>query len=236
MSGTKSLPRIEPTQLPASATGKKARLLIVDDHPTMREGLIRVIGREADLQVCGETGSARQVLGLIESSAPDLVLLDISLGPDNGIELIKDIKIRYPHLLVLVHSMHEDSVYAGRSLRAGARGYVAKNEPPDNLLKAIREVLSGEIYLNAALTKQILHTLTADEHQTGASPFGVLSDREFEVFEMMGKGFVTKEIAATLHLSPKTVQAHRDHIREKMAFKDAASLLRFAIRWTEAQS
>jgi DNA-binding NarL/FixJ family response regulator len=202
----------------------------------MREGLIRVLERESDLQVCGETGHARQALEIVESSKPDLVLLDLSLGADNGIELIKDLRIRHPLVHVLVHSMHEDSVYAGRALRAGAKGYVAKSEPPENLLQAIRDVMKGEIYLNPALTKEILHTLAADDHQKGASPFGVLSDREFEVFEMMGKGFVTKEIAATLHLSHKTVQAHRDHIREKMGFKDAATLLRFAIRWSEAQS
>ncbi len=213
----------------------KAGILIVEDHPTMREGLVRVIERENDLQVAGEADSASRALQCLAAAEPDLVLLDISLGDDNGIELIKDIKLRHPQLPVLVHSMHEDSVYAGRALRAGAKGYVTKSEPPANLLKAIREVLRGEIYLNELLTRQILRTLAADEHQTGASPFGVLSDREFEVFEMLGKGFVTKEIAATLHLSQKTVQAHRDHIREKMGFKDATSLLRFAIRWTEAQ-
>lgn len=236
MKVNKSLPTEKAASVAEAASPKRAGVLIVEDHPTMREGLVRVIERESDLQVCGQTDSASRALQLIESSKPDLVLLDISLGNENGIELIKDIKIRYPQLVVLVHSMHEDSVYAGRSLRAGAKGYVTRNEPPENLLKAIREVLRGEIYLNETLTKQILHTLGADEHQKGASPFGVLSDREFEVFEMLGKGFVTKEIAAQLHLSQKTVQAHRDHIREKMAFKDAASLLRFAIRWTEAQS
>jgi len=230
------LPRGETTTMVEATTARRAGVLIVDDHPTMREGLFRVIDQESDLQVSGQTDSAPRALQLIESSKPDLVLLDISLGNDNGIELLKDIRTRYPQLLILVHSMHEDSVYAGRSLRAGAKGYVAKSEPTENLLKAIREVLRGEIYLSEILNKQILHTLVADEHQKGASPFGVLSDREFEVFEMMGKGFVTKEIAAQLHLSQKTVQAHRDHIREKMAFKDAASLLRFAIRWTEAQS
>lgn len=236
MNTSKSLSGNDPISSSKTPKPTRAKILIVDDHPTMREGLIRVIEREADLQICGETGNARQALEIVESSTPDLVLLDLSLGKDNGIELIKDLRIRHPLLQVLVHSMHEDSVYAGRALRAGARGYVTKSEPPGNILQAIREVLEGEIYLNPALTKEVLHTLVADDHQKGASPFGVLSDREFEVFEMMGKGFVTKEIAATLHLSQKTVQAHRDHIREKMGFTDAASLLRFAIRWTEAQS
>jgi len=235
MNASKSAPESDPISSSRATTPKRSKVLIVDDHPTMREGLIRVIERESDLQVCGDTGTAREALETVESSRPDLVLLDLSLGKDNGIELVKDLRIRHPLVLVLVHSMHEDSVYAGRALRAGAKGYVSKNESSENLLKAIREVLQGEIYLNPTLTKQVLHTLAADDHQKGASPFGVLSDREFEVFEMMGKGFVTKEIAATLHLSQKTVQAHRDHIREKMGFKDAAALLRFAIRWTEAQ-
>ncbi len=226
-------PTLQTLQAPMS---NRPRLVIVDDHPTMREGIVRVLEREPDLLVCGATGSARQALELIESSKPDLVLLDISLGKENGIELIKDLRRRFPEVRVLVHSMHENSVYASRALRAGAKGYVTKSEPPENLLRAIREVLSGEIYLNPALTKEILHTLAADDHQQNASPFGVLSDREFEVFEMMGQGLVTKEIAAALHLSHKTVQAHRDHIREKMGFKDAASLLRFSIRWAEAQS
>jgi len=236
MNTTKTLLGDPSASSPTPTAPKRAKVLIVDDHPTMREGLIRVIERESDLQICGETGSAREALEIVQKCKPDIVLLDLSLGKENGIEVIKDLRIRHPLLVVLVHSMHEDSVYAGRALRAGARGYVTKSEPPGNILKAIREVLEGEIYLNPALTKEVLHTLVADDHQKGASPFGVLSDREFEVFEMMGKGFVTKEIAATLHLSQKTVQAHRDHIREKMGFKDAASLLRFAIRWTEAQS
>lgn len=236
MNANQTLPEDNLTGLAVATKPNRAKVLIVDDHPTMREGLVRVIEREADLQVCGETGNAREAMEIVQASKPDLVLLDLSLGKDNGIELIKDLRIRHPLVVVLVHSMHEDSLYAGRALRAGARGYVTKSEPPGNILKAIREVLAGEIYLNPALTKEVLHTLVADDHQKGASPFGVLSDREFEVFEMMGKGFVTKEIAATLHLSQKTVQAHRDHIREKMGLRDAASLLRFAIRWTEAQS
>ena len=235
MRAENSLLRSEVTR-PLGAAKSQKRVLIVDDHPTMREGLFRVIEREADLKVCGEAGSAPRALQLIESSKPDVVLLDISLGNHNGIELTEAIVTRHRQLVVLVHSMHEDPVYAQRSLRAGAKGYVAKSEPPENLVKAIRAVLQGEIYLNETIAKQLLHTLTVDMRSKGASPFGVLSDREFQVFEMIGKGLPTREIAATLHLSQKTVQAHRDHIREKMRFKDAAALLRYAIRWTEAQS
>jgi DNA-binding NarL/FixJ family response regulator len=215
---------------------KKTRVLLVEDHPTMREGLIRVIEREADLTVCSQAACIRQALEMIESSNPDIAVVDISLGGENGIELLKDIKLRYPHLPVLVHSMHDESVYAERSLRAGAKGYVSKKEPPQKLLQAIREVLHGEIFLSTAMTRQILHSVGADKVNRKTSPFRELSDREFEVFELTGQGLGTKEIAGTLHLSEKTVQAHRDHIRQKLNLPDGRGLTRFAIRWVESQS
>ena len=152
--------------MPSRPRKLQTRVLIVDDHPTMREGLIRVIEREADLQVCGEADSAPQAVQMIESTKPDLVLLDISLGKHNGIELTEEIVGRSPRLIVLMHSMHEDPVYAQRSLRAGAKGYVAKSEPPENLLKAIRAVLQGEIYLNEAIAKQ-LYDLRETSLRTG---------------------------------------------------------------------
>jgi len=144
--------------MPSRSRKLQKRVLIVDDHPTMREGLIRVIEREADLQVCGEADSAPQAVQMIKSTKPDLVLLDISLGKHNGIELTAEIVSRSPQLMVLMHSMHEDPLYAQRSLRAGARGYVAKSEPPENLLKAIRAVLQGETYLNETIAKQLSAT------------------------------------------------------------------------------
>lgn len=218
------------------AKAKKTKVLLVDDHPTMREGLIRVIERESDLTVCSQAACIRQALEMIESSTPDVAVVDISLGGENGIELIKDIKVRYPHLPVLVHSMHDESVYAERSLRAGAKGYISKQESPQKLLQAIREVLRGEIFLSAAMTRQILHAVGSDRSDRKTSPFRELSDREFEVFELTGQGLGTKEIAGTLHLSEKTVQAHRDHIRQKLNLADGRGLTRFAIRWVESQS
>lgn len=215
---------------------KKTRVLLVDDHPTMREGLIRVIEREVDLTVCGEAESIQRALEMIEASKPDIAVVDISLGGQNGIELIKDIKIRYSQLPVLVHSMHDESVYAERSLRAGAKGYISKKEPPQKLLQAIREVLQGEISLSEAMTRQILHAVGADRPDRKTSPFRELSDREFEVFELTGQGLGTKEIAGALHVSEKTVQAHRDHIRQKLDLPDGRGLTRFAIRWVESQS
>ena len=225
----------EPRPLPAVESGK-ARVLLVDDHPTMREGLIRVIEREADLMVCSEAESIQRALEKVESSKPDIAVVDISLAGQNGLELIKDIKVRYPQLPVLVHSMHDESVYAERSLRAGAKGYISKKEPPQKLLQAIREVLQGEISLSVIMTRQILHAVGADRSDRKTSPFRELSDREFEVFELTGQGLGTKEIANALHLSEKTVQAHRDHIRQKLDLPDGRGLTRFAIRWVESQS
>ena len=225
----------ESTSLQATKV-KKIKVLLVDDHPTMREGLIRVIERESDLTVCSQAACIQQALEMIESSTPDIAVVDISLGGENGIELIKDIKVRHPQLPVLVHSMHDESVYAERSLRAGAKGYISKQEPPQKLLQAIREVLRGEIFLSTAMTRQILHSVGSDRTNKKTSPFSELSDREFEVFELTGQGLGTKEIAGTLHLSEKTVQAHRDHIRQKLNLPDGRGLTRFAIRWVESQS
>lgn len=236
MSLKKSSPKDNaPKPLPVTKL-VKTRVLLVDDHPTMREGLIRVIEREADLTVCGEAESIQRALEMIEFIKPDVAVVDISLGGHNGLELIKDIKIRHPQLSVLVHSMHDESVYAERALRAGAKGYISKNEPPQKLLQAIRDVLKGEIFLSAAMTRQILHAVGADRADRKTSPFRELSDREFEVFELTGQGLGTKEIAGTLHLSEKTVQAHRDHIRQKLNLPDGRSLTGFAIRWVESQS
>lgn len=220
--------------LPAAAKGK-TRVLLVEDHPTMREGLIRVIEREADLTVCGEAETIQRALEMIASSSPDIAVVDITLGGQNGIELIKDIKVRHPRLPVLVHSMHDESVYAERALRAGAKGYISKKEPAQKLLQAIREVIRGEIFLSEAVTRQILHAVGADQSVGKASPFRALSDREFEVFELTGQGLGTKEIAGALHLSEKTVQAHRDHIRQKLNLPDGRGLTRLATRWVEAQ-
>lgn len=220
--------------LPAAAKGK-TRVLLVEDHPTMREGLIRVIEREADLTVCGEAETIQRALAMIESAKPDIAVVDISLGGQNGIELIKDIRVRYPRLPVLVHSMHDESVYAERSLRAGAKGYISKKEPAHKLLQAVRDVIRGEIFLSEAITRQILHAVGADQSVGKASPFRELSDREFEVFELTGQGLGTKEIAGALHLSEKTVQAHRDHIRQKLNLPDGRGLTRLATRWVESQ-
>lgn len=214
---------------------KRARILVVDDHPTMREGLARVIDETSDLIVCAQAESIHRALELIETTQPDLVIVDITLRRENGIELIKDLKIRHPKLPVLVHSMHDEQVYAQRSLRAGARGYLMKHEPPSKLLHAIRQMLAGEIYLSETMTRQMLHHVADSPFAKGVSPVERLSDRELQVFEKLGQGRRTKEIAAELHLSIKTVQTYCEHLKEKLQLKDATSLARFAVQWVESQ-
>lgn len=213
----------------------RACIVVVDDHPIVREGLIRVIDQTDDLAVCGQAEGIPQALALIEKSQPALVIVDIALGGQNGIELIKDIKIRLPNLPVLVHSMYDESLYAERCLRAGAKGYVMKQEPPTTLLKAVRRILSGEVYLSEAMTKQLLWRISDGGPGKGGSPAELLSDRELEVFELLGRGYRTQEIAKELHLSDKTIQTHREHIKEKLNIPDAVNLVRQAVRWVESQ-
>jgi DNA-binding NarL/FixJ family response regulator len=214
---------------------KRARIVVVDDHPTMREGLARVIDETGDLSVCAQAESIHRALELVETTQPDLAIVDITLGGQNGIELIKDLKVRHPKLPVLVHSMHDEQVYAQRSLRAGARGYLMKHEPPPKLLHAIRQVLAGEIYLSETMTRQLLHRVADTPSGIGVSPVERLSDRELEVFERLGQGRKTKEIAHDLHLSVKTVQTYCEHLKKKLQLKDATSLVRFAVQSVEAQ-
>ena len=219
----------------AGTAPKKVRIMVVDDHPIMREGLTRVIEEAGDLAVCAQAESIQRALELIEKTEPGLIIVDIGLGGTNGLELIKDVKARHPKLPVLVHSMHEEQVYAQRSLQAGARGYLMKQEPAAKLLQAIRQVLSGEIYLSETMTRRMLHRVAGSASGKGLSPVECLSDRELEVFELLGRGQKTKEIAGQLHLSVKTVQTYCEHLKEKLLLRDATSLVRFAVQWAEAQ-
>jgi DNA-binding NarL/FixJ family response regulator len=214
---------------------KKVRIMVVDDHPIMREGLTRVIEETSDLMVCAQAESIQGALELIKKMVPDLIIVDIGLGGTNGLELIKDVKARHPKLPVLVHSMHEEQVYAQRSLHAGARGYLMKQEPAAKLLQAIRHVLGGEIYLSETMTRQMLHRMAGSASGAGLSAVECLSDRELEVFELLGRGQKTKEIAAHLHLSIKTVQTYCEHLKEKLLLRDSTGLVRFAVQWVEAQ-
>jgi DNA-binding NarL/FixJ family response regulator len=218
-----------------SAAQKQKRILIVDDHPMMRQGLAQLIGAESDLAICGETENAERALDAINSLRPDLVLADISLPGKNGLELIKDFQAIQPDLPILVISMHDESLYAERVLRAGGRGYIMKQEGGKKLMQAIRQVLSGQIYVSEKMSAEILEMFSGRRAGTESSPVEKLTDREFEVFQLLGQGKGTREIAEKLHLSVKTVEVHRANIKAKLKLKSASELIRFAVRWSESQ-
>ena len=210
----------------------RQQILLVDDHPVVCDGLTQRINAEPDLEVCGRVPDGHSALDAIEKQRPHIAVVDITLGAGSGIELIKDIKVRYPHLPALVLSMHDEELYAERSLHAGARGYVMKQEETAVLLRAIRQVLRGEIYLSEKVKDGIvkrLGGLVPDGQVT--SLIKQLSDRELEVFQLIGDGFATHEIANRLHISMKTVASHRENIKRKLNLGDGEQLARFAIHW-----
>jgi DNA-binding NarL/FixJ family response regulator len=213
----------------------RRRVLIVDDHPIFREGLSQSINRQQDLTVCGEAENATEALQFVERSRPDLVIVDLTLPGKSGLELIRDFRALYPELALLVVSMHDESLYASRILRAGARGYVMKHESPQKLLQAIRQVLAGGIYVSEKMSAQILETYSGQRVRLSHSPIEQLSDREFEVFHLVGQGRNNQEIAAQLHLSLKTVAVHQANIRRKLNLGSSSDLIRFAVRWEGAQ-
>ena len=214
------------------ATGDKRRVLLVDDHPIVCEGLAQKINGEPDLIVCGQARDTSAALEAVEKLRPDLAVVDIALGDTSGIELIKDIKVRHPKLPTLVLSMHDEALYAERSLHAGAKGYVMKQEEPEVLLRAIRQILRGQIYLSEKVRDAIVNRLGGNlpEGEIATLP-QQLSDRELQVFQMIGDGYATHEIANRLHLSVKTVASHRENIKKKLDLKTIEELSRFAIHW-----
>ena len=217
-------------------TVHKTRVLIVDDHPMTRAGLVHVINHQSDLVVCGEAESAAQALDILDSSRPNLLLIDITLPGKSGLELIKDIKAMHPELLMLVISMHDESLYADRVLRAGARGYITKHEGGEKLIEAIRRVLCGKIYVSESMSAHILEIFSGGQTGLDRSSIEKLSDREFEVFESLGEGLSSQQIAKKLHLSAKTVDAHRANIKTKLNIKTTAELISYAARWTSHQA
>jgi len=209
------------------------RILIVDDHPMMREGLRTLISRERDLIVCGEAETAGQALDAVANLKPDLVLVDITLPGPTGIELIKNVRALQHAILILVISMHDESLYAERVLRAGARGFIMKQESGPTMMQAIRQVLAGRIYVSDKMSARILENVASN--RTEASPIERLSDREWEVFQLIGRGKSTVQIAEELHLSPKTVETHRARVKEKLDLRTMNELISFASRWVETQ-
>jgi len=210
-------------------------VLIVDDHPIVRQGLAQLIDQEDDLHVCGQAEDAHEAMRAIRELSPDMVVVDISLKDTSGIELIKDIKVHYPDLPVLTLSMHDEGVYAERAMRAGARGYIMKQEATERVVTAIRRVLSGEVYVSEGMAAKMVSKLVAGPAKTGGSPVDRLSDRELEVFRLIGAGYGTREMAEKLHLSMKTIETYRAHIKDKLDLVDANELLRTAITWVNAE-
>ena len=208
----------------------KRRIFVVDDHPVFREGLVRVLNQEKDLIVCGEAEDASGTLKAISDAKPDLVIVDISLDGMNGIDLAKSLRVQMPSLKLLVLSMHPESLHAERALRAGANGYVMKKEPGRTLLGAVRQVLEGKTYVSPELNERLLQGL-AGGAPTPASPVGTLSNRELEVFRLIGQGVGTRQIADSLSMSMKTVESHRQHIKEKLQLSSTTELVQRAIHW-----
>jgi DNA-binding NarL/FixJ family response regulator len=221
--------------MPPKPKTSPKRILIVDDHPMLRTGLAQLIDNEPDLKVSAEADTAGQAIDLVAKQNFDLALLDISLPDKSGLELIKDIRSLRPELPILVVSMHDEMIYAERVLRAGGRGYIMKQEGGGKFLAAIRQVLSGQIYVSQQMSARILEVFSGRQTENFGSPVRKFSDREFEVFQLIGQGIGTREIAEKLHLSVKTVEVHRANIKEKLGLKTATELVRYAVRWADAQ-
>jgi DNA-binding NarL/FixJ family response regulator len=211
------------------------RLLLVDDHPIMRHGLAQLIRAEPGLEVSGEAGSAREGLELAGRLKPDLVVIDLTLPDKNGLELLKDIQALHPGTLCLVLSMHDETMYGERALRAGARGYIMKETAADHLIGAARKVLAGGIYVSDSMASRMLEQVTGQRARGASSGVDSLSDRELEVLEMIGRGVATKNIAERLCISARTVEAHRAHIKDKLGVSDGAALVRYAVQWVESR-
>ena len=210
------------------------RVLVVDDHPVVRQGLRLLLSQEDDMVVSAEAETVREALRLAAADEPpDVAVVDISLRDESGIELVKELKLRHPKLPVLVLSMHDESLYAERMLRAGARGYVMKEEPPERVVEAIRKVRQGQLALSEAMASRLLEKLVTGGGDASLSPIDRLTDREVQVFELIGRGLSTRQIAEKLHLSVKTIEAHRANIKRKLHLPDAIALIRQAFDWVQ---
>jgi DNA-binding NarL/FixJ family response regulator len=222
---------------PESAVGarKRAKVLIVDDHPVVRYGLLQMLANEPDFEVCGEAASAQEALALVDQRKPDIAVVDISLKGTNGIELIKQIHAIRPEARILVSSMHDEKLFAERALRAGANGYINKQVAITEMVGAIRRVLSGKVYLSALMTERMVERAARLDSDASRSVIQRLSDRELEVFSLLGDGLSTREVAQRLNLSVKTIETHRAQIKRKLGLRNSTELIQRAVEWTLRQ-
>jgi DNA-binding NarL/FixJ family response regulator len=223
------------TSTQTTAAPPRRRILVVDDHPLMREGVTRWIERAPDMEVCGEAGTAAAGLALVDKLRPDLILIDISMPGRSGLDFIRDLRTRHPTLPVLVLSMHDEVLYAGRVLRAGASGYLMKGVGGSHVVKSIRDVLGGRVAVSPKMMSHLLQELSIAPSQTSRPDWPRLSDREFEILQLLGEARSTREIAKQLRLSPKTVESHRLRLMHKLNLKTAAELIRHAILTRQGQ-
>jgi DNA-binding NarL/FixJ family response regulator len=226
------------SKVPISVVNRKpkTRVLLVDDHPILRAGLGKLINQEADMMICGEAEDGPTAFDLVGTLTPDIAVVDVSLKGSNGIELIKNLKARYPELPTLVLSMHDESLYAERALRAGSKGYIMKEEAIEQVLVAIRKVLQGEIFLSEKMKGKMLQQMASGKGKVISSPIEQLTDRELEVFRLIGEGCSTRQIAGQLHLSVRTVEAYREYIKSKLNLKNATELVQHAFHWVHHEA
>lgn len=218
-----------------SAAKMRHKVLVVDDHPMTRYGIVRLIEQEPDLVVCGEAENASRALAAVRALKPQVVLTDLTMPGGEGLEFVKDVRSLHPEVAVLVVSMHDEALYAERALRAGARGYIMKNEGGEKLVEAIRQVLQGKTYVSENMSGKVLEIFSHRRRRADDTTIGKLTDREFEVFRLLGQGMTTREIGQQLRLSTKTVETHRLHVREKLGLKSGPALIKYAVRWAGTQ-
>lgn len=212
---------------------RKHGIFLLDDHPVVRRGLAYIIQREPDLYICGEAGRYHEALEMLEKLKPELVIVDISLDGPNGLDFIQHIKALYPDIRMLVHSIHDEMFYAERVLRAGARGYIMKQEAAEKIVEGIREVMRGKIFVSPKLSERLLQKMSSDPASISKSSVEHLSNRELEVFRFIGEGLSTKQIAQILHRSPKTIDTYRGRIKEKLDLSSSSEVIQYAIKWAQ---
>jgi DNA-binding NarL/FixJ family response regulator len=237
----KSKPTPPPSNAPIAATNaaadtpRKKRILLVDDHPITRQGMKALIQQQPDLEVCGEADNAPHAVELFGKLTPDLAILDVALKTSNGIELTKNLKAMSPNFPVLIVSMHDENLYAERAIRAGAMGYLMKQEAGEKIIVAIRRLLQGDIYLNEKVKERMLQRFVNKRGDTAQFSIDSLSDREMEVFQLIGNGYSTRQIAQKLNLSTKTIDSYREHLKVKLNLHSGAELVRYAIQWGRSE-